>query len=172
MKKSVAQKNFGILREVIRWRSERDVAQFNLDKAKGKLEEVKATCEELNVPQPILSLLMEDNTGSGVREILEKNGIEIEPEYLTSTRFKGEQIKLGSFLTKATLAGMRKRNDYHYSVEQIYKNEYGEIFFELLPVLPKTNIPFTGLSDDGVKMEKITCTTRFLENQNLEIVVF
>lgn len=170
---SIKQENLKSLRDIIFWRSERDTARFNLEKSEKELAGALQQNKQNGVTEHIIHLLMEDNTGSGVREILERKGIEIEPEDIEITTHKGKEIKIGTWLRPHYETRANPQGDvFDYRVERLYKDEYGKTYLELLPVRPSSDIPYKGISKDGVKMQKFTCTTTFLSKNNLEVVTF
>lgn len=168
---SIKQENIKSLRDVIYWRSERDTASFNLEKSEKELAEALKRNKLNGVSEHIIHLLLEDNTGSGVREILERKGIEIEPEDIESTAYKGQEINLNTWLRPNYETRSNPQGDiFDYMVKRLYKDEYGKTFLELLPVRPSSNIPYKGLSKEGVKMQQFTCSMTFLSKNNLEVV--
>lgn len=66
-----------VIRKVLHWRNEENIHKVLLEKSKKELTNSLNQCENSDIPPHIINLILLDNNGSGVQEILLENDIEV-----------------------------------------------------------------------------------------------
>lgn len=75
--KQITNDQFETLREVLYWRNEEQIHRNLLSKSIKELRNSLDKCQSEKIPQDVVNLVLMDENGSGVIEILKENNIEI-----------------------------------------------------------------------------------------------
>jgi hypothetical protein len=160
---AVNQNQIETLKAILNWRVEESCAKTNLVRATKELNNALVEAQIKGVDNFVINLILNDKNGSGVQEILrEAKEVVVEHEIIQEIEWKDTMIKVGTRLREEHLA-------YDFIVEKMYVEEY-VLRLDLLPVFKDTTNPYNGLTTEGLKVEKITCSRMYLTNKNMEVV--
>lgn len=160
---TVSQNQLETLKAILNWRVEESCAKTNLARATKELNNALVEAQVKGVDNFVINLILNDKNGSGVQEILrEAKEVVVEHEIVQEVKWKETMIKVGTRLREEDLA-------YDFIIERMYVESF-VVCFDLLPVFKNTTNQYYGLTREGLKVEKITCSLMYLVNKNMEIV--